>query len=176
MCRKPWAFVCLVLLFAIAGAGCATVEPVDGAANLGPRVLKRVNEIRKARGLPPVAFSPRLARAARDHSRDIARHEMMGHRGSDGSRLPDRVKRVGYRYRLVAENVAAGQTTPKETVEAWMKSPGHRRNLLLRRVCRAGVGYARMPDEAKSTYTHYWTIVLARPPGNGCARQVSRRD
>ncbi len=31
-----------------------------------------------------------------------------------------------YRY---AENVASGQKTPKQVVDAWLKSPGHRKNI-----------------------------------------------
>ena len=36
----------------------------------------------------------------------------------------------GYAGRCTAENIAQGQTTPRTVFEAWMKSPGHRTNIL----------------------------------------------
>lgn len=47
----------------------------------------------------------------------------------------------------LGENIAAGQSTPEEVVEAWMQSPGHRANILNANFTKLGVGET----------DHYWT-------------------
>ncbi|GAA3545463.1 hypothetical protein AFL01nite_15450 [Aeromicrobium flavum] len=60
--------------------------------------------------------------------------------------------------RAVAENVAHGFTTPKSNVRAWLKSPGHRKNMLSRNYTRLGIGVA------KDARGHTWTVqVFGRP-------------
>jgi hypothetical protein len=39
-----------------------------------------------------------------------------------------------------AENIAKGQQSAQEVVEAWLKSPGHRKNILAPHSTRLGVG------------------------------------
>lgn len=55
-------------------------------------------------------------------------------------------------FQTAAENLAAGQRTPKEVVNAWMNSPGHRANILKKEVSEIGVGYVN-----GGKYGHYWT-------------------
>ncbi|NJR62658.1 MAG: hypothetical protein HC769_29995, partial [Cyanobacteria bacterium CRU_2_1] len=50
------------------------------------------------------------------------------------------------------ENVAQGQKTPSEVVRSWMKSPGHRQNILNPNFTEIGVGYSQ----------NYWTQVFAK--------------
>ena len=137
--------------------------------DLAKRMIERINQVRKEHNLAPVAANRQLARAAGMHASDIARNDLFGHRGSDGSRLEDRLDRVGFKFKLAAENVAGGLDSPEATVDAWMDSAGHRRNLLNPNMCRVGIGYAFVPvDKGRVKYRHYWTLVLARPPGPFC--------
>jgi uncharacterized protein YkwD len=46
-------------------------------------------------------------------------------------------------YKTWGENIAAGQATPKEVVDAWMASPGHKANILREEFTHMGVGYTR---------------------------------
>lgn len=48
---------------------------------------------------------------------------------------------VGIVYQLAGENIALGQTTPEQVVEAWMNSEGHRENILNQSYTHIGVGY-----------------------------------
>ena len=57
----------------------------------------------------------------------------------------------------VAENVATGFTSPKANVRAWLKSPGHRRNMLSRGYTRLATGVAKADGR---TYT---VQVFGRP-------------
>ena len=47
---------------------------------------------------------------------------------------------VGYSGKIVAENIAAGQTTPEKVMDNWMKSEGHRANILSTKFNQIGIG------------------------------------
>ena len=107
---------------------------------------------------PPVAWNDALGAAALAHSRDMATRRHMAHEGSDGSQVGTRATRAGYDWRLVGENIAAGQTSAREAVDGWIESPGHCANLMNPSFTEMGAGYAisrvRMPGFV------YWTQVF----------------
>ena len=119
-------------------------------------VLRLVNYQRQKRGKQPLSLDSRLTKAAQYHSDDMAKRRKMSHAGSDGSSVGVRVKRTGYRYRAVAENVARGQDSSHEVVKDWMNSSGHRRNILSSKYTEIGIGIAYGPKGP------YWTQVFAR--------------
>ncbi len=61
--------------------------------------------------------------------------------------------RAGYNWRAAGENIAAGYTTVRATVDGWLKSPGHCKNIMSANFTEVGVGYGY---NANSTYKHYW--------------------
>jgi uncharacterized protein YkwD len=74
---------------------------------------------------------------------------------------------MGYPWRLVAENIAAGMQGGRETVAVWIASPGHKRNMLIEGLNHAGIGYAQVsPDPGKVVYEHYWVLVMGAPLKN----------
>lgn len=140
-----------------------------GASDPIARMVAQINAVRKAHNVSPVAANALLMRAAQDHTNDMVRNDLFDHRGSNGSRVGDRLKGVEFKYKLAVENISGGLESPEATVRHWLDSAAHRRNLLNPNMCRVGVGYAHDPqDGGKVTYKHYWTMVLARPPGPFC--------
>ncbi len=124
------------------------------------RVIELVNQERTSRGLATLKKSPALMDAARGHSEDMACNDFVDHTGSDGSTPRDRILRAGYTPGALGENIAAGCSTPEQVVDIWMKSDGHRANILNPDYCHIGVGYAY---NANATYGHYWTQDMATP-------------
>ena len=53
----------------------------------------------------------------------------------------DMMKSYGITYRSAGENIAMGQRTPQEVVNAWMNSSGHRANILSKDFTHIGVGH-----------------------------------
>ncbi|WP_435771567.1 CAP domain-containing protein [Nocardioides sp. SYSU DS0651] len=105
------------------------------------RVLVLTNRKRRARGCAPLRANWTLRKAARSHSVTMARHNEMSHRLPGEPRFSVRITRAGYRdWRIVAENVARGFSSPAAVVKAWMRSPGHRANILNCRLRDLGVG------------------------------------
>lgn len=75
----------------------------------------------------------------------------------------ERVREEGYPSSFVAENIAAGRSTPEAVMEQWLNSPGHRNNILNSEYTEIGVGhYYLESDPGKFQYKHYWTQVFGK--------------
>jgi uncharacterized protein YkwD len=108
------------------------------------KVIRLVNRIRSGHGLRRLRTSRRLARAATEHSGDMAARNFMSHASSDGTGMAQRVRRyTGARW--IGENIAvvSGRTTARRAVRMWMQSPPHRAVLLSPAGSRIGVGKRR---------------------------------
>jgi uncharacterized protein YkwD len=145
----------LTLLLTLGPAQAMACRQPDDAARMAEATLAAINAERDQRGMATLTPDPRLISAALAHACDSAARNRMSHRGSDGSDLGDRVKREGYRYRAIAENVAAGYRTPASVVQGWMDSSGHRRNILTRNARDVGLGIATASDG-----TLHWVLNL----------------
>lgn len=142
-------------------------EPADQQA-VARKVLELVNAARrqprkcgrqKFEATHPLELEHTLSEAAHLHARDMARHGAMRHRGSDGSDPADRVTRAGYRWRTVAENVAAGQPGAEAVVAHWLASPGHCENLMGAQFTQMGAAFAIEQGGTRI----YWAQVFAAP-------------
>lgn len=109
-----------------------------------------VDRLRAARELPRLRRVRSLALAGERHARDMVRRRYFAHRARSGSHADDRARRSGYlRDRegwIIAEVLAwgtGGKSTPVATVDAWMRSRGHRRVLVHAALRDLGVGIAR---------------------------------
>jgi stress response protein SCP2 len=121
-------------------------------------VVAGTNAERAAAGLAPLTVEARLTAAALAHGTDMAARDFFAHESPEGRSVADRVTAAGYAYRIVAENIAAGQRDAAEVVTGWMNSPGHRANILNPELRQIGVGRA-----AGGTYGTYWVQVFGTP-------------
>lgn len=116
-------------------------------------IVELTNAFRKTGALQAVKPNPALAAAARAFAEYLARTGKFAHE-ADGRKPEDRAQAQGYRYCLVAENLAWNLNSrgfesaqlAREVVEGWKASPGHRENLLLRGATDIGVAVVRVPD------------------------------
>jgi Cysteine-rich secretory protein family len=93
---------------------------------------------RAALHLPPLRRDPALVQAALAHARLMLAQNGISHQFPGEAELSDRAAAAGARFSVVSENVAEGNS-PAGIHEAWMHSPGHRRNLLDPRVDAVGI-------------------------------------
>jgi uncharacterized protein YkwD len=142
---------------------------LKSAREVDERVLTLANQARaRARRCGSKSFAPapplRLAGALNDaalvQARDMARHSMLSHEGSDGSTPADRVTRQNYKWRVVGENVASGPTTADEVMEGWLASPHHCENLMDPRFMEMGIAFT---VDNRSESGVYWSQVFATP-------------
>lgn len=158
-----------------AGAGptvesAVTLSAATGAARVRQerKVIKQVNRKRARKawrtGHRCRASKQRttLGRAARRHNSTMVAENHFSHQTPGEASLGKRVTRAGYkRWRLVAENIAlgyrgSGSWSPRGVVRSWMRSPGHRRNILDCRLRHIGVSLLQTGD------TRWWTQTFGR--------------
>lgn len=117
-------------------------------------IIEMTNSYRAEQKLAPVAPSPALTAAARAYAAYLARTNTFAH-DADGRQLSDRVAQSGYQFCEVSENLArsvdsrgfVARDLARTTVEGWINSPGHRRNIEATAVTETGVAVARVPDQ-----------------------------
>jgi uncharacterized protein YkwD len=95
----------------------------------------------------------RLIRTAELHTTDMVKNSFFSHTGSDGSSVSQRVTRQGYEWRAVGENIAYGQRSVEQVVEAWMNSPSH---------CRA-IMDSEFTELGAARVENHWTLVFGTP-------------
>lgn len=100
----------------------------------------------------PLVLDAKLNKAARLHSEDMAKHNYFDHIGRDGSDPWDRAQRAG--IDAFSENIAAGSSTPKDTLDQWLNSPGHCSSVMNGGYVAMGIGKGY---HKKSSYGTYWT-------------------
>ena len=105
-------------------------------------VFDLVNQERAIAGLHLLHWDNRLFDAARGHSEDMAEQNYFSHDSLDGRSFSDRITEAGYPWNACGENIAFGYSTPQTVMNAWMNSPGHRKNILSPRYSHTGVGVA----------------------------------
>ncbi|MEJ0013903.1 MAG: CAP domain-containing protein [Bauldia sp.] len=135
-----------------------TVDAAEAAA--------LISQYRRANGKSAVAVDPTLMAIAQVHSDRMAAADTMTHvLPGEGSFL-DRLKAGGYQAGMAAENVAVGQTTLAEVLQAWQNSPSHNENLLEEHVDEIGIAVS---IASGGKYKYFWTLVLGkkRPVGMG---------
>ena len=158
MHRLSWVSAALLAL--------SLAAPV--AAGPAESVLTAINAARAKAGCGPLHVNGKLVAAAKAHARAMAEQNFFGHAGKDGSRFSSRIARQGYSYRTAAENIAAGQKSASQVVASWLKSPGHRRNILNCRMTETGIALVYQPDDRPirgnpAPLRYYWVQVFAAP-------------
>ena len=109
-------------------------------------VLHYTNQARKKHKLAPFTRYLALESAAQKHSNWMERKGVCDHTGSGGSDPHERMKREGFSGDLTAENCYQyparrdHKKLAKNLVDGWMKSSGHRSNILHPQLKYLGVG------------------------------------
>ena len=109
--------------------------------HMSEEILSYINQYRAQHGLPRLTMNPVLSQEATRHSHDMAIHAMpFGHDGFN-SRMNHLHKHIP-QSSSGAENVAYNYKTAKIVVDGWIKSPGHRQNIM-GHYNLTGIGIAR---------------------------------
>lgn len=139
--------VLFALVYALLGLGVRgdTTVPFGHEEQL---VVEQTNQQRALEHLDPLRSVPRLAECARLHSQEMAEKDYFSHTSpTDGLVTPrDRVSALGLKPTIVGENIymSSGREASavvQSSMDAWMKSPGHRANILKPEFTSIGVGF-----------------------------------
>jgi uncharacterized protein YkwD len=135
-----------------ASADCPHEDARPAGGNLSEvrsAVLCLINKERSSRGLRRLRANAKLQEAAERHSDNMTEKEFFDHVSPSGTTPLMRVKASGYLAGAdswaVGENIAWGEqrlSTPAEIMRSWMRSPGHKANILNRQFRHVGIGVA----------------------------------
>ena len=139
----------------------------DDFSSYQQEVLRLVNVERTKRGLKPLTLNTKLSNVATLKSQDMINKNYFSHTSPTYGSPFDMMKQFGISYTAAAENIAKGQKTPAQVVNAWMNSSGHRANILNANYTELGVGVAK-----SSNGTIYWTQMFIKPSGNSSSNTV----
>jgi len=139
-------------LAAAQGTGCSFTRLAASAApepNVRSAVRCLVNVERAKHGLHALSSNARLNAAADAHSADMVARGYFAHVTPEGASVTDRVRQTGYLGGsddwALGEDIGWGTgslSTPASILQAFMKSPPHRRVILDRDFRQLGVGVA----------------------------------
>ncbi|WP_229356629.1 CAP domain-containing protein [Streptomyces sp. UNOB3_S3] len=143
---RPTSLVLTTAAVLVVGLSRAAPAGADTTASLRQQITTLVNAHRHAAGCAPLRISPQLTAAAQKHSDDMAERHFFGHTDPGGADPGARISAAGYRWDAYGENIARGQATPAAVMDAWMRSAGHRENILDCSFKEMGVGIATAPE------------------------------
>lgn len=154
-------------------AGCTYQHVVPSAQNVvkvGAATRCLINRERTRRGRAALVPSGELRKAAQRHTRQMVQRNFFAHVGPGGSTLLSRVMHgTGYlsdaRGYALAENLHWGvsrRATPRQIVRGWMRSSGHRRNVLDHRFRHIGIGVAPGAPRATRGQAATYTTVFGQ--------------
>ena len=143
-------------------------QPTIHVSSLEKRIHNLINEERKKNGLSQLEWDDALAAVARNYSRDMAKRNFFDHYSPEGQDFLKRYQQAGYQcavridrtIHMGGENIALNhlydsvttingqafydwnsqEKIAGTTVQGWMKSPGHRKNILTPYFKHEGIG------------------------------------
>lgn len=151
------------------------IKPLIRIADLEKKIHDLINRERRNHGLTSLDWNSTLSNIARKHSMDMAKRNYFSHESPEGQSFSFRYSREGFacsvpvqdRIFLGAENILqnnlydrvvyvngaarydwnSSKKIAESTVDGWMNSPGHRKNILTPHWRSEGIGIAVSPDD-----------------------------
>jgi hypothetical protein len=123
------------------------------SAALSASAVELISNYRVSQGLGRVTMDPTLNRIAQEQAAAMAARDVLDH-GVAGS-VSSRVALSGSGHS--AENIAYGYDSFTKTLDQWINSSGHRKNLLMQGASRVGVASAKSSKTGRT----YWALVIA---------------
>lgn len=134
----------------------------ESTLSMERRVFGLVNRERESGGLRPLVWIDKAAAVARFHSNSMSQSNFLGHRDMNGKKVADRADSFGLsNWVQIGENViwVTGYEDPAvRAVYSWMRSSGHRQNIMDRKYSETGLGLSISPEGK-----YYFTQVFVSP-------------
>ena len=160
---KKLVFAALAAAALTGAAGAVHLDrPVQGSSSVSAgiqsssaasEVVRLTNSARSQNGYAALVEDGALSEAAAVRAREIARS--FSHTRPSGASFSSALSESGVSYLRAGENIASGQKSASEVVNAWMNSPGHRANILNSSYSRIGSASVNIDG------TLYWVQLFA---------------
>jgi hypothetical protein len=146
--RSEIAFAILAFILIIEGAFLSQAVLLGRGTGFLALVLPntlvdQANHERVAANLAPLAENPLLTAAAQAKANDMAAKGYFAHTSPEGITPWYWFKQMGYNYVYAGENLAVNFSDSEDVTDAWMRSPGHRDNILGANYTQIGIATAQ---------------------------------
>ncbi|WP_051437707.1 CAP domain-containing protein [Eubacterium xylanophilum] len=145
---KGRAYTCKVKVLASGGATSAK------SMSAAKAVLNIVNDERSKVGAKTLKLDSKLCELAMKRAKELT--NVFSHTRPNGRSCFTMLKENKVTYRIAAENIAAGQPTPKRVMDGFMASPGHKKNILHKSFRKVGIACY----ESNGGYGFYWVQIF----------------
>ena len=112
----------------------------DDQLNTLREVLDLVNAARSEAGVSPLELNAALCGAAQVRAQECT--QGLSHTRPDGSSYKTAITQAGVSSGYTGENAATGHSSAQQVVDSWLRSEGHRKNILSENFTQLGVGFA----------------------------------
>ncbi len=138
--KKIIAFLVSLLFFSFTNLQIATAKNSTNSSNISAReILELVNTERAKNNIPSLKINNKLIQAANNKANYLVKNNYFSHSSRDGKSFSTWIKKTTYKYSFVGENLAKDFPSSKLIVAAWLKSPGHKENLLNENFTETGI-------------------------------------
>lgn len=134
----------------------AKLKMYSGINSVAFDTIAMVNKERANKGLKMLKEDPALSKIAQLKAEDMVDNNYFAHVSPIYGKPSEMAVHFGYPTNQVGENIALGYASSRETMDAWMKSKGHKDNILLPDYTSIGVGYVEDEDGIP-----YWVHLFA---------------
>lgn len=123
------------------GTDSTVTEESATISEFAKQVADLVNQERAKSGLSPLTLDAQVSEVAMLKAKDMVENNYFSHQSPTYGSPFDMLKANGITYQAAGENIAKGQKTPEEVMNAWMNSDGHRKNIMSSSFSKIGVAY-----------------------------------
>lgn len=116
-------------------------ENSTAVSEFAQQVADLVNQERAKEGLSPLTLDVQLSEVAMLKAKDMYENNYFSHQSPTYGSPFDMMRANGISYQTAGENIAKGQQSPEEVMNAWMNSDGHRKNIMSNSFTKIGVAY-----------------------------------
>lgn len=143
---KP-SFLCLLIAFYVFNQSLIKSFTIVKPGVLGysseitvSKIFNLTNIERQKAGLGPLHFNSVLSESATNKGKDMFANNYWAHNSPNGKTPWDFFKGVGYKYSVAGENLAKDFYDSESVMDAWMKSPTHKENIVNNKYQEIGIG------------------------------------
>jgi uncharacterized protein YkwD len=128
-------------------------------------IIDLTNKARGLNGLSVLGENVLLNTIAETRARDMFDKQYFAHVSPTGDQASDIAQRIGYQYKIIAENIGSGTfLSNQKVIDGWMQSPGHRKNILSTEVKELGAAITKGIMSGQETWISVQIFGLQSPP------------
>ena len=155
--RVAGLVLALSLFFSQALPSVFATQEDAGASQMEWDAIKLTNAARISSGVRPLSVNASISHMSETRAAEVG--GFFSHTRPDGSRFSTLFTEMGFKYSRAGENIAHGQQTAGDTINAWLDSPPHMQNLLHPDYHHIGIGYVtgnvNSPAWVQSLFTNH---------------------